>query len=208
MDFLEFAAHSEWPVVAGIAIWLIRRPLGRMMDRISPTKVDAWGIKAEFEKSLDKVDLLTPAKESKSKPTLAMDEALPPSGKKSARIFTRDAAFQRKPSSNAPEIIVLQAWDRLEKYMKSIQPMLQLEQLWGRPNAMGIVERILGLTEDEAAAVMELYKLRNQVAHAKYAPVTESDAIRFQDAIDRLLTRIIESQKKAPGVENAARSSE
>ena len=41
-----------------MALWLVRRPLARMLDRVNPTKVDVWGFKAEFEKRLDKVDLL------------------------------------------------------------------------------------------------------------------------------------------------------
>ena len=71
MDVLEFLAASEWPLVAGLALWFLRRPLMRMADRVNPTKLDAWGLKAEFAEALDKVETLIPPTPRASSPALA-----------------------------------------------------------------------------------------------------------------------------------------
>jgi hypothetical protein len=52
VDILEFLAHSEWPIVVGGALLILRRPLSEMMGRMNLSKIDAWGLKAEFEKGL------------------------------------------------------------------------------------------------------------------------------------------------------------
>jgi hypothetical protein len=61
VDFLEFVQRSEWPIIVGATLWIVRRPLVNLFERLNPTKVDAWGFSAEFEKTLNKIDALTPA---------------------------------------------------------------------------------------------------------------------------------------------------
>ena len=58
------------------------------------------------------------------------------------------------------------------------------------PRRLDQAARDLGLDEDEVSALMELRKLRNQVAHSIDAPVTETEAVRFEAAAERLLRRL------------------
>jgi hypothetical protein len=53
--------------------------------------------------------------------------------------------------------------------------------------------RALGLSDDEIESLLELRKLRNKVAHTSEATINWSDAMRFQNAADRLLLRLLES---------------
>jgi Holliday junction resolvase-like predicted endonuclease len=49
----------------------------------------------------------------------------------------------------------------------------------------------LAMTADERAAMMELKKLRNQVAHSTEATaITVEDALRFEDAANSLAKRM------------------
>lgn len=60
LDVLEFLAHSEWAAVAAGTIWMLRQPLRSMFDRVTPTKVDVLGVKAEFEKKLATAGAVVP----------------------------------------------------------------------------------------------------------------------------------------------------
>src|SRR3954471_13715273 len=94
MDVLEFVARSEWPIVVVVSVWLLRRSIRDMLNRISPTKIDAFGFKAEFERTLDKVDQLTPPADQKDLPILTLNRS------------PKDAELI--PAS--PEAIILDAW--------------------------------------------------------------------------------------------------
>jgi hypothetical protein len=195
VDILDFLARSEWPLVAGVALWLIRAPLIRMLDRVNPTKVDAWGFKAEFERTLTKVEALTPASEEEEKAALSAlegkgaSEPLPP------------PPPPREPTALAPpEVTILESWRRIESLMRQMSdaqhPRISA-RFWNPPRKIDEAARELGLSDDEIAALMELRKLRNQVAHSIDAPVTPEDAARFQIVTERLLGRMVEGPKRA-----------
>jgi hypothetical protein len=167
MDFWEFVARSEWPIVVGGAIWLLRRPLQDMLSRVTPTKVDAFGLKAEFERTLDKVEQLTAPTDQRP---AQIDDVLPAS----------------------PEAVILDSWRQLENAVREKLPS-KGRNILVPPKATEL-ERQLNLSEDEIAAYQSLRKMRNQVAHEN-APVSREDAIRFKEAAQRLLQRFVTAQQ-------------
>jgi hypothetical protein len=144
VDLLEFVAHSEWPLVAGVALYLMRKPLVEMVARVSPTKVDFLGLKIELERRLEKAEALT-AIEQPASPALSKARDVPPSimAPPTARFKVRDnappgvltdsatpdtsgyaalhAQADALPLGNtAPEIQVLLAWQRLESEVRRL----------------------------------------------------------------------------------------
>ena len=195
MDWLEFAAKSEWPVVCGYGLWILRGPLSRMLDRVSPTKVDAWGFKAEFARDLDKAEILTRPKEEQRKPakaakppTMAFDAKPPPrSGQENYRFISGLHAL------DSPEASVLTDWAALETAFQEKAAIVGIA-----PSVQGLPSRSgwtslgpqLGLTEDETAAVQELRKLRNDVAHATGARLSPEEARRYREVVTHLISKL------------------
>jgi hypothetical protein len=209
MDILEFAARSEWPVVAATAIWLVRKPIARMLDRVNPTKLDAWGLKAEFEKRLDKVDLLT------SPPDTVEDAPRfqrrgPKGGEGDVVGFmireepAKDTTQESRTLRLGPEIVnvspgtwILQSWITIERSLRRAADKLHPRKkgpVWLPPAELLQVAAEIGLTADEIAALKELRALRNQVAHEDVA-LTFSEAERYYIAVQRLLARIEDRPK-------------
>ncbi|HEY1720917.1 MAG TPA: hypothetical protein VGG27_06705 [Magnetospirillaceae bacterium] len=220
MDWLEFIANSEWPIVAGAALVIERRPIARMIDRVNPTKLGAWGLNAEFERVMDKVEVLTqppikleqtPAIASAGETRVPTSPTVPenvnreidgaPDPEQLRVTFpSQEAALARKYRSlvgtTQPELQILQAWSNLETIAgQALQEINR--RAHSRPVPLGPMSitqtiSLLGLTEDETAAIMELRHLRNQVAHAIAAPVTVDDAARYAQAVGNLIIRIME----------------
>jgi len=183
LDIIELIAHSEWPIVVGGGLLLFQRPIRELLARINFTKIDAWGLKAEFEKGLDKVETLTaPKKEEKAKPKLAMDEKLPPEQSKMRAPVPATGA--------SPEAMVLDAWSWLEGDMRAMIDAIHPRRegvLWTPALKIDQAARELGLSDDEVVSLLTLRKLRNNVAHSTGTQVTWEDAMRFKQATERLL---------------------
>ena len=171
MDILEFLARSEWPIVVGVSVWLLRRSLRDMLNRINPTKLDAFGVKAGFESTLDKVEQLTPPDE-KDLPILRLDNR----PLKSADLI-----------SASPEAVILDSWRQLEKPVKQNRSPSNRKNLVLPLEAQELKD--LKFSDDEIAAYASLRKLRNQVAHSE-TPASREEAIRFKEATERLLQRL------------------
>ena len=100
MDFWEFLVRSEWPALAGVVIWLLHRPLKRMVEDVIPTRIDLWGAKAELEKRLSAVEaLMKEHREFVSQNTPAMATA----GLKLVRDTWQRLEAERRISGNLSE---------------------------------------------------------------------------------------------------------
>lgn len=172
MDVLEFVARSEWPLATVLALFLLRKPLVEMLDRVSPTKIDAWGFKAEFERTLDKVDALTGPLEEVAKTQRAAEDL--------------DGAEKR-----SAEGLVLVSWQRLvstlTELVKARDGEAAAQRVRTKPEEAA---RLLGLSDDEVQAIHDLRRLRNGVAHGRIEVVSESEAARFDDISWRLIGRL------------------
>jgi hypothetical protein len=182
VDILELIARSEWPVVVGGALLLFRHTIRDLIARINLTKIDAWGLKAEFEKGLDKVDALTPPKEEKPAPKVAMDQKTPV-----------DAIHDRAEGSPSPEATVLDTWSWLEGDMRAMIDVIHPRNvggLWTPPLKIEEAARELGLSDDEVESLLTLRKLRNNIAHSAERSINWEDALRFREAALRLLGKM------------------
>jgi hypothetical protein len=183
VDVLEFIARSEWPIVVLIALWILHRPLRDMVGRINPTKVDAWGFKAEFERALVKIEALAPSKSDDALEVLTADRRL--------EFTTIEPEW---PIS--PEAIILMSWARIEAVIRKLMAFGPRSQWTGQIPPFRRAGLAIGLTNDEIDALFQMFKLRNRVAHSDNAPISTSEALRYKDAADNLFMRLVEIERK------------
>jgi hypothetical protein len=189
MDVLEFLQRSEWPVLVGGVIWYFRKPIKHLLSEIRITKFAAWGLSAEFEKRLDKVEDLTET-------TRQLTDKEPRQLETPRSIDKTLLGFQ---SDDVPPIIILRAWSLLESELRSASSKLSISGQPWTPRKMEEAARVLGMTHNEIEAMRELRKLRNQVAHSIDYSLTRADAIRFSEIADDLTLRIWQLSDKAKG---------
>ena len=214
MDILEFLARSEWPIVALVAVLVIRKPLGRMVDRVNPKKVDAWGFKAEFEKRLEKAELLVPpqgksiGKSSNNihrivGTTSADDAGLSLSSSSNETLtwssggVSIDAPasirMRYNPVDASPEMAILTAWNQVEKAIRDagIKRGVESAKPWTSWRVIEEMARRVQLGPDEISALKELRDLRNHVAHTTdIGSVTPLDAKRYIDVAQRFRAQL------------------
>jgi hypothetical protein len=187
VDFWEFVARSEWPAIVGAGLWLFRRDIKEMIGRVNLTKVDAWGLKAEFENGLAKAELLTPPKAEEAPshegPKLAMDEA-------PSRTVASDTA-PRRIETASPELIVMRAWRELDIAMKRALEHLRKRKITFLPAGLERLGDELGLTPEESESIRVIRRLRNSIAHANSVPITLEDAERYRELAQHLARTIL-----------------
>ncbi|MDB5409590.1 MAG: hypothetical protein JWL84_4502, partial [Rhodospirillales bacterium] len=132
MDLLEFAARSEWPIVAGVAVFLVRQPLVKMIERLNPTNFDAWGLKIAFEQKLEKAELLAPVPEAEptapapvapdSPDTVPLERAAPDEPPEIAPPDVAPKVDVTDPrwAIQVPSMRILLAWQRLEEAIQRL----------------------------------------------------------------------------------------
>jgi hypothetical protein len=190
MTVWEFLARSEWPIIAGIALWLFHRPIAAMVARLHLTKLDAWGLKAEFEKGLDKVDKLIADKEE-VRSELKLERQLRTNSAPETR-YT-DALLPFLFENVSPEAVVLDSWSRFEADMRAMWDALHPrspEPFAKRPLRIELAANEFGLSDDEIESLMVLRKLRNTIAHSSDRTLSWEDAIRFRESTERLMVKM------------------
>ncbi|MGC2778068.1 MAG: hypothetical protein WA418_20770 [Bradyrhizobium sp.] len=191
MDILEFIQRSEWPVVAIMAIAVFRRPLTRLIERVRPTKLSAWGVSVE----LDEVEALTAETRA-----IAKDEA-----PKQADKPLRDLLVFQPAEYDHPQLVILKAWTALENAIYRAAgkdgPTPGVPS-WIPMRVMEAASKKLGLTSNELLAIRELRNVRNRVADEIDFPVTRADAIRFVELSRDLIVRIDMARKSGGSVAN------
>jgi hypothetical protein len=187
VDYIELIARSEWPVVAGGAMLLFYRPIKALLAGVSLKKIDAWGVKAEFERGLDEVEKLAPPKEevkAEEKPRLEFHRQLSE--------FTTNYFDGLRPflyENVSPEAVVLDSWSVLEGEMRAMTEALQptSDKV---PLSLNEQAEMLGLTNHEIVSLTVLRRLRNKVAHSGDQSLTWEDATRFKRSIGRLVAQM------------------
>jgi hypothetical protein len=221
---------------------------------MSVTKIEAWGLKAEFDKGLDKIDSLTPPVPELPAPAPAFDPGLQgeppppnpgppypdapyPTPGPSPTPPSLDAPYPAPAQSPtppypeapypapfihaggeaaslpsravSPEMIVLEAWGRLEG---SVRPLIEAKhpslsrRQWAAARAIEEVARDLGLSEDEIQSLRVMRRLRNEVAHSDSSHLTWEEALRFKNATKRFTARLIQRRDSRSENENTLRS--
>jgi len=192
VDVLELIARSEWPLVVSGGLFLFRAPLGQLIDRISLTKFEAWGLKAEFAKGLQKVDNLTPPSVEELELTYKITHDETVKGENLSRWVQKPPHSVELPPPESPEVLVLGAWSVLEANMRAMtdSPHVSTTGALSRASIYNLANR-LGLTSDEKESLATLLNLRNKVAHAHAeTSLTWDDALRFMEATQRLEARM------------------
>jgi hypothetical protein len=148
-------------------------------------------------KTLEKVTLLTnKAVGNATLPPISasgkVEMAVPPeTGESKATDASSTLPTYKGGGLSSPEVEILGAWRQLEDSLRGSSAQQSLiTGGWNRPQRVEETARELGLDADEIAALAELRKLRNQVAHSVDAPVTDTEAARFKALTERLLLRI------------------
>jgi hypothetical protein len=188
VDIIELIARSEWPIVVGGALFLLRHPIKGLLTRISLTKIDAWGLKAEFEQGLDEVDELSPAEEE----VKLLDELTlecRDNEKSSARAKYYEGLRPFLYENVSPEAVVLDTWSRVEADVRAMTEALPPVSL-KVPLSIEQAGKRLGLDEHEIVSLTVLRRLRNKVAHSADQSLTWDDAERFRRSVERLLMRM------------------
>ena len=177
MDILTLLSNSLWPIVALVALWVVNEPLKNMISRINPTKLDAWGLKAEFKDRLDKVEMLSLEQTSVELDTILIEHK------------NDDIIILEK----SPETKILRAWNRLAKSLLRDKFGVRRTEAninWTTDNWIKHLAEDLALTADELAALKELQILRNRVAHSTLISITVHEAERFESVADNLRQQI------------------
>jgi hypothetical protein len=186
MDWVEFAARSEWPVVVGGSILLFYRPIKALISGLRLRKFEGWGVKAEFERGLDKVEQLAPPKEQ-----LPLKELRRLDFRENAAPQTNyaDGLLSFFYDNVSPEALVLDTWSRVEGDMRAMTDALrpQVGNVRTPPFRFEEAAHRLGLSEAEIDSLTVLRKLRNSVAHSSDRSLSWDDAARFKKSSESLL---------------------
>jgi hypothetical protein len=187
MDILEFLQKSEWPVLVGGVIWYFREPIKRLLTELRLTKFAAWGLTAEFEKRLDKVEDLTET-------TRKLTDEAPKRLEIQRSTNNASLGFQLEDS---PQLIILKAWNHLQAELAAASDKPYPPKRSWAPRAMEDAAKALGMTHNEIEAMRELRNLRNQVAHSIEFSPSRADAIRYSEIADNLILRIWQLSEEA-----------
>lgn len=99
----------------------------------------------------------------------------------------------------APEAVVLRSWSRLYNTLRDaafdIRPPTIIPRNRNPDINLRSAVEILGLTEDDAAALASLQALRNRVAHSVHHKIGRREAERFRETAERLQVRAEEIAK-------------
>jgi hypothetical protein len=170
-----------------------------MLDRVTPRKLDAWGLKAEFDQRIETAESLLSAE--------AREQAVVPYPTDSGK--TTDASASRTENVSplsyvtalSPKAMILEAWGELEMTSFDLAWRTKPEGERDRFSTRRVeaVAQFLGLGGDGVAAVSELRKLRNAVAHAADFQLTMAEALRYRASVERLIQSLSEAAKKKAG---------
>jgi hypothetical protein len=186
MDALEFLARSEWPLVAITTILLLRKPLGRMMDDVTLTKLDAWGGKAEFERKIGNVRAalanMASGEPARSSESLSVIDVLAAVRERAERagVYRHAGAWIRKSGSglaNEGRAVISDLW-------KSVEDMM--EELSGKQ-----------LPPDVISAVQQLREAKD-LALGGGMYVDPEVVVRFVDAAQDLKTAMTIEANTSP----------
>ena len=188
MDWLTFFSTDikslAWPTAAIVALFLLRAELRGLVrtlgNRLRSFK--GFGLETTFAEAVDQVEELLPAPEVREITRLEGDRA--------QRIENISALAQLPPA-----YIVSQAWLRLEQAIReavSIPPARPGNRRRLAVDYLNLASVQGILTNDETPAVRRLRELRNLAAHSIDPAISMTDALRYQDMAEALITTIKE----------------
>jgi hypothetical protein len=187
MDLATFvaamASHIAWPAAALIFLYLVRKELPALLQRLK--KVSVGGAKAEFDAALDQA--------RKQAQTLKRPEV-------TASLQATPNERYLKLANEHPEAAVMECFREVERRLGDIKGLLELPS---RVSLPGIVSALTerGLLDPEAEPLFQsLLTARNAAVHAKEGyRVTPGEAVDFTYqtwVLTALLDKIIDQLKE------------
>ncbi|MGJ5069839.1 hypothetical protein [Bradyrhizobium oligotrophicum] len=151
------------------------------------------GIKAELEKGLDRVDELTPLKDTE----IAKLDELPRIEFRDGDILRFEYVDKLLPflyENASPEALLLDTWSRVEGEMRAMMDALHPSNSDSihvpPPPRFEAAAEELGLSGHEIESLSVLRKLRNRIAHSADRSLAWEDATRFKESSHRLLDKM------------------
>jgi hypothetical protein len=193
LDSLTFVAKlaeiSVWPAIVLFVLWRGRTRIVSLLDRLE--NFEGWGAKLAFGKQLDQVEQKLDRIEPLSTLVLAEPDQ-PPLSDLKARIAEAELP---------PPYVVQEAWKRVEHAIRSAfkKVVSEGEDVIRGDESIFLVASYLedikgfAFSKKESAAIIELHNLRNKAVHSVDPQITITDALRFSDLADRLVS-IVEEQ--------------
>jgi hypothetical protein len=195
LDWLTFFSTDikflAWPTAAIVALFLLRAELRGLVRTlgIRLRSFKGFGFETTFAEAVDQVEVLLPAPEVREITRLEGDPA--------QRIENISALAQLPPA-----YIVSHAWLRLDQAIREAVNRPPLRPGNRRHLAVDYLNlaSVQGiLTNDETPAVRRLRELRNLAAHSIDPAISMTDALRYHDMAEALITTIQErSARKKP----------
>jgi hypothetical protein len=176
---------------------VLRHQLQKLIDRVNVTKIDAWGLKADFEKDLSKAESLSPPPMDTPKIGVHLAEGRQTIGEiiASGERIMVDMGNRMMPT---PDTAILERWESFERQLFEAAG-------YGDPkessNRFRRTHRILwdfGLSDNDREAYTLLYDMKERVANS-YVPIaTWNDVSRLIGVMSGIIQRVEEFRKAHP----------
>jgi hypothetical protein len=177
-----------WPAIVLFVLWRGRIRIASLFDRLE--NFEGWGAKLAFGRQLDHVEQKLDRVEPPSVPVLSEPDKPP----------FPDLKYRIAEAELPPAYVVQEAWKRVEHAIRSTFHKISAsdEIISGDESVFFLatyLEDIEGFnfSKDESAAIIELHNLRNRAVHSVDPQITITDALRFSDLANRIVS-IIEEQ--------------
>jgi hypothetical protein len=194
LDWLSFFSSETkglaWPVSALILALVFRAPLTKSVDRLGARLRTAKGAGVELSFG-DEIDAL----ESKLSPPANNEE-------KGNVVEQREqAALSVLP----PAYVISRAWLQIENALRKALSDVNMS-MPTRTSSSSLIKLAVDhelLSKDEADLVDSLRRLRNEAAHSLEPVITVTDALRYDDIVTSLTTRIKNRGELGPLTDNS-----
>lgn len=165
MNFLEFLASAidslAWPILVGSIIYILRNPVGKLLDRVSRFKYK--DLEAEFRERLE--DIRPEDEEiTETEPVDATN---------------RETVFLSELAQVSPRAAIMEAWIKVEMATQNYLESAGLEKKYSYQGLRRLPSNVLNPIEHILTQYQELRLLRNKAAHASDFDLDSSSAREF-----------------------------
>jgi hypothetical protein len=181
-----------WPTIVLFVLWKGRTRIITLLDRLE--NFEGWGAKLAFGKQLDQVEqklaqVGPPPSDVPFQPSLPPTEPFP------------DLTSRIAEAELPPAYVVQEAWKRVEQAIRRAYEETSTskdppgsDSVFSMATYLGAVEGFK-FSKDERDAIIELHNLRNKAVHAIDPQITITDALRYSDLANHLVSTIKEQSE-------------
>ncbi len=174
VDLVRFLA---WPVGVVILAGMFSPQIRDLLARL--THVKASGVEFDFSEKLDAAERTMSLKPHAQPGIVPHNQAVPPSAAQTSPTVT---------ASLPPDYIIQQAWQQVDGRLRSLAAARGIALPGGADNDK--LAGALDLQDDTRAVIEQLRSMRNAAIHLTQVTPTRTDALRYTDLVDALLTSL------------------